>query len=62
MNADRQHAREQMHRDIYKAIRRNLVTFNGTIPRHEVVGLLAEILAGQIQVMRDEARKHNRTD
>lgn len=62
MNTNQQHAREQMRRDIYKAIRRNLHTLNVTIPRHEVVELLAEILAGQIQVIRDDARKQKRAD
>lgn len=62
MNPDRQHARDQMRRDIYTAIRRNLITLNTTIYRHEVVELLAEILAGQIQIIRDDARKQRRTD
>jgi hypothetical protein len=61
MNTNQHHAREQMRRDIYKAIRRNLVTLNVTISRHEVVVILAEILAEQIEVISDEARKQHRT-
>jgi|GEM_PF-1424633 len=61
MNTNQQHAREQMRRDIYKAIRRNLVTLNVTISRHEVVVILAEILADQIEVISDEARKQHPT-
>jgi hypothetical protein len=53
----RQQAREQMRRDIYAAIRRNLVSMNATLSRHEVVDILAGILAGQIQIIQHEARK-----
>jgi hypothetical protein len=53
----RQQAREQMRRDIYAAIHRNLVSLNVTISRHEVVEILTGILAGQIQIIQHEARK-----
>jgi len=57
MNADRQQVHEQMRRDILTAIRRNLVNLNVTLSRHEVVEILAAILAGQIQIIQDDARK-----
>ncbi len=57
MNADRQQAREQMRRDIYAAIRRNIFCLTATLSRHEVVEILAGILAGEIQVIQEDARK-----
>ena len=56
MSSEQQQAREQMRRDIYAAIRCNLVSLNASISRHEVVEILAGILAGQIQIIQHEAR------
>jgi hypothetical protein len=47
-----------MRRDIYAAIRRNLIHPTVTLSRHDVVNILAAILAGQIQILQDDARKH----
>lgn len=52
----RQQAREQMRRDLYAAIRRNLVRRDATLSRHEVVEILANVLIGQIDLIRDDAR------
>jgi hypothetical protein len=56
MNRERQEAREQMRQDIYATIRRNLVRRDATLSRHEVVEILANVLAGQIGLIRDDAR------
>ena len=57
MNRDRQTAHEQMRKDLYAAIRRNLLHRSATLSRPEVVEILASVLAGQIQLIRDDARK-----
>ena len=58
MNAERQAAHEQMRQDLYAAIRRNLVHGTASLSRHDVVEILAAILAGQIEIIRDDARHH----
>jgi len=57
MNPHRQEAHEQMRKDLYAAIRRNLVHRSATLSRHDVVEILANALAGQIELIREDARK-----
>lgn len=57
MNPETQEAREHMRQDLYATIRRNLVRRNTTLSRHEVVEILASVLAGQIELIREAARK-----
>ena len=45
-----------MRQDLYATIRRNLVRPTATLSRHEVVEILANVLAGQIELIRDDAR------
>lgn len=52
-----QQAREQMRRDLYAAIRRNLFRHGGSLARHEVVEVLASVLSGQLEIIRNDARK-----
>ena len=56
MNRDRQNAHEQMRKDLYATIRRNLEHRSAILSRPEVVEILASVLAGQIQLIRDDAR------
>jgi hypothetical protein len=57
MTTARQHAQADMRRDLYAAIRRNLFRHGQTLSRHHIVEVLADILAGQIEIIRDDARK-----
>jgi hypothetical protein len=50
-------ARKNMRRDIYAAIRRNLFHYDAALSRHQVVEILADVLAGQIDIIRDNARR-----
>jgi hypothetical protein len=57
MITSKQEAVKMMRRDIYSAIRRNL-SYRGThLSHHEVVELLADILSGQIEIIKDHARQ-----
>lgn len=49
-----------MRRDLYAAIRRNRYHHNPTLARAQAVEVLADVLAGQIEVIRDDA-KNKRT-
>ncbi len=46
-----------MRRDIHAAIRRNLFRHGQSLARHHVVEVLADVLAGQINIIREDARK-----
>lgn len=61
MNPSKQQAYERMRRDIYAAIRENLFWYGRRLARHEVVEVLASVLSAQIDIIKDDARKH-RTD
>jgi hypothetical protein len=56
MNRDRLKAREQMRQDLYAAIRRNLIRRETALSRHEIIQILANVLIGQIELIRDDAR------
>ncbi len=57
INNTPQQARQHMRQDIYAAIRRNLISLTGDLSRHEVVEILADILSGQIRVIKEDASK-----
>ena len=57
MSKSKQEAQENMRRDIYAAIRRNLFWLGGSLSRHEVVEALASALSDQLEIIRDDARK-----
>jgi len=57
MTTARRHAQADMRRDLYAAIRRNLFRHGAFLSRHHVVEILADILTGQIEIIRDDARK-----
>ncbi|MEK7750835.1 MAG: hypothetical protein AAB654_02885 [Acidobacteriota bacterium] len=57
MTPSKQQARENMRRNLYAVIRHNLFWHGGTLARHEVVEILASILSGQLELIRDDARK-----
>jgi len=46
-----------MRRDIYAAIRQNLLGHGQSLSRNHVVEVLANVLAGQIEIIRDDFRK-----
>lgn len=46
-----------MRRDLYAVIRRNLFRHGAFLSRHHVVEVLADVLTGQIEIIRDDARK-----
>jgi len=52
-----QEARENMRRDLYATIRRNLFWHRGSLSRHEIVEVLASVLSGQIDIIQEDARK-----
>jgi hypothetical protein len=57
MSKSKQEAQDNMRRDIYAAIRRNLFRMGGSLSRHEVVDVLTSVLSGQLELIRDDARK-----
>ncbi len=57
MTPEHQKARQDMRRDLYAAIRRNLFRHGQSLSRHHVIEVLADVLAGQIEIIRDDARK-----
>ncbi len=57
MSTSKQQAVKMMRRDIYSAIRSKLFYRGACLSRHEVVEILADILAGQIETIKDYARK-----
>jgi hypothetical protein len=57
MSKSKQEAQNNMRRDIYAAIRRNLFWHGGSISRHQVVEVLASVLSGQLEIIRDDARR-----
>ncbi len=46
-----------MRRAVYDAIRRNRFRLGESLSRHEIVEVLANVLSGQIEIIRDDARK-----
>ena len=57
MITPKQQARQNMRRDVYDAIRRNRFRLGQSLSRHEIVEVLANVLSGQIELLRDDARK-----
>ncbi len=57
MSKSQQEAKDNMRRDIYAAIRRNLFWLGGSLSRHEVVEALASTLSDQLEIIRHDARK-----
>ena len=57
MSKSKQEAQDNMRRDIYAAIRRNLFWPGESLSRYEVVEILAGILSAQLELIRDDARK-----
>jgi len=46
-----------MRQALYEAIRRNRFQLGESLSRHEIVEVLANVLSGQIEILRDDARK-----
>ena len=59
MIASKNEAAGIMRKDIYSAIRRNLSHQGKHLSRHEVVEVLASVISGQIEVIKDNARKQH---
>jgi len=57
MITPKQRARQNMRRAVYDAIRRNRFQLGESLSRHEIVEVLANVLSGQIEILRDDARK-----
>ena len=57
MIKSQQEAKDNMRRDIYAVIRRNLLWPGGSLSRHQVVEVLASALSDQLEIIRDDARK-----
>ena len=57
MITPKQRARQNMRRALYAAIRCNRFQLGESLSRHEIVEVLANILSGQIEIFRDDARK-----
>jgi hypothetical protein len=57
MSKSKQEAQDNMRRDIYAAIRRNLFWPEGSLSRHEVMEVLASVLSAQLELIRNDARK-----
>ena len=57
MITPKQQARQNMRQALYEAIRRNRFQLGESLSRHEIVEVLANVLSGQIEVLRDDARK-----
>jgi hypothetical protein len=57
MNNAGQQSQENMRREIYATIRRNLFRYGESLSRHQLVEVLAEVLAGQVEIIRDDAKK-----
>jgi len=58
MITPKQQARQNMRREIYAAIRRNRFCQSEALSRHEIVEVLASVLSGQLEIIRDDAQKH----
>jgi len=57
MITPKQRAKQNMRRALYAAIRRNRFRLGESLSRHEIVEVLANVLSGQIEILRDDARK-----
>ncbi len=57
MNNTSQQPQESVRREIYDAIRRNLCRYGESLSRHQVVEVFAGVLAGQIEIIRSDARE-----
>jgi hypothetical protein len=56
MNEPKSKAQNSMRSDIHAAIRHNLHRHGEALSRYHVVEVLASVLSGQLEIIRDDAR------